>query len=242
MAINGVITDACRVAIPRGFVGVVAGLSYANVVSYFVYGEGGFQHSTVNDEVGDTGDGSSIMFEITLANVPVKRGSVSIVAGAVTGTDNGNGVISGFGVSGTIKYKTGVIKLTFDVAVTNGVDITVDYQYRSAILAPDASLEKTRAQLSPSDPANPSHLAWYKKSFSTSGSNSKIYTNSPSPRLRGNCFIDADEFIDDGRGETPVIYELGIFDSEDTMLAYATFTPIVKNGSTQINKIVNLIS
>jgi hypothetical protein len=73
-----------------------------------------------------TGDGSTKNFTGTLTT-PVLPGSVLINAGALTGTDNASGIISGGGISGTINYATGAISVTFTTAPAAGVQVLVDY-------------------------------------------------------------------------------------------------------------------
>jgi len=243
MTISGVITTAGRIAQAKGWTETVAGLTYRNAISYFVYGEGGYQTTPVASEIIGVGNGSQTVFNLTTDNTPIERGTFAFTAGAVAATDNGNGTIAAPGVSGTIKYKTGQIKLTFDSAVANATNIVAAYDYRSAQMSPSTGLLKTRAQMTPTDPADPLHLAWFKKNLVLGvGQGGKSYQDSVSPRLVAQMFLDVDEFIDDGRGESPFLYEVGLFDSEDSMIAYATFyPPVVKNGSTQVNKICNLV-
>lgn len=85
---------------------------------------------TVTNEVDGTGNGSATMFQWATVNAPVIPNSVTVIAGAVTGTDNGTGTISGAGItSGTINYSTGQVIITFTAAVGNGTNITTTYQY-----------------------------------------------------------------------------------------------------------------
>jgi DNA-binding beta-propeller fold protein YncE len=59
-------------------------------------------------------DGSIVTFTGTLAPTPVTAGSLEVVAGAVTGFDNGSGLITGAGIdSGTVIYATGAVSVTF---------------------------------------------------------------------------------------------------------------------------------
>jgi hypothetical protein len=73
------------------------------------------------------GDGSTTSFTGTLTP-PVLPGSIQVIAGAVIGTDNGVGAISGAGISsGTINYATGAISVTYAAAPAAGVQVLVDY-------------------------------------------------------------------------------------------------------------------
>jgi hypothetical protein len=83
-----------------------------------------------------TGNGSITTFAHTLTGVAsstgvspkVVPGSVSIVAGAITATDNGAGALTGTGVtSGTINYATGAVSITYTAAPANALAITVGY-------------------------------------------------------------------------------------------------------------------
>jgi len=87
------------------------------------------QHSytteTVDNEVlGILGEES---YTGNLAWTPARPGTVVIDAGAVTATDNGKGVISGDGVTGTIDYATGAYTLTF--TADTEADVLVSYEY-----------------------------------------------------------------------------------------------------------------
>ncbi len=81
------------------------------------------------DNIG-TGDGSTTTFTDTLDFQPVQKGTFTIKAGAVVGTDDGNGNIVGAGIaSGTINYVTGAVSVTFTSAPGSGVDIFATYRY-----------------------------------------------------------------------------------------------------------------
>jgi len=84
----------------------------------------------VTGEVIGTGDGYATTFTATLANKPVKPGTVKVTDGYETFTDNGDGTLTGDkGGSGTINYVTGEISVTFASAPASGADITADYQW-----------------------------------------------------------------------------------------------------------------
>jgi hypothetical protein len=62
-------------------------------------------------------DGTTTTFTGTYTPTPIPPGSLQVVAGAVTGLDNGSGGITGTGIaSGTINYATGAISVTFTTA------------------------------------------------------------------------------------------------------------------------------
>jgi phage tail sheath protein FI len=76
----------------------------------------------------DDGDGALVTFSGTLRNPTVQSGTLEIVAGAITATDNGDGTLSGTGVtSATIDYTTGAWSITYAVAPTGGVPIISNY-------------------------------------------------------------------------------------------------------------------
>jgi hypothetical protein len=52
------------------------------------------------------------------------------------------------------------------------------------------------------------------------------------------CFLDYSEANDDGFGDPPEFFEIGIFDPNDVMLIYATFPGETKNASKTLNHII----
>lgn len=81
----------------------------------------------IDSEVIGTGAGSS--FSSVLDFTPVKVSTVTVVAGSVTGTDNGSGIILGSGVSGNVDYTTGAISVVFTSPVGASVPVTAAYDY-----------------------------------------------------------------------------------------------------------------
>lgn len=86
-----------------------------------------------------TGNGSKTVFSSNLGGdflLPVVvRGSLTIVAGGLTFTDN-NGVLTAQdGSSGTVVYETGAWTLNFAAAPANGVDIVAKYTYQVTTLS-----------------------------------------------------------------------------------------------------------
>jgi hypothetical protein len=241
MSIQGVLCTKSREAFVNGWVGTIIGHNIQNVVSYFVYGEGGFLTSTIPSETAALGNGTQTAFVLSLSHDKLVRGSITIVAGGVVGTDNGEGVITGIGISGSINYSIGKISINFVVPPGAAVPIVVSYSYKGVAATPDPSLLKTVAQSSPSDPTNVNHLAYFRKPFVlTGGSALKQKVLTPKVHIYCQMYLEQFEFLDDGRGNSPVIYEVGVFDTEDTILAYATFDGIVKDGATIINKKMRL--
>lgn len=81
------------------------------------------------------GDGTAGPYAITLQNLPIRRGTVTITAGAQSATDNGLGVFTTTpaGGSGTINYTTGVISITFNAVVAIATQIFVTYDSHSGL-------------------------------------------------------------------------------------------------------------
>lgn len=77
------------------------------------------------------GDGTPGPYLIQLQNIPIRRGTVTITAGAQSATDDGVGgfVTSPAGGSGTINYTTGAISITFKNNVPMSTQIYVTYDY-----------------------------------------------------------------------------------------------------------------
>ena len=71
-------------------------------------------------------DGTTTTFTGDYTPTPINPGSLQVVAGAVTGLDNGNGSITGTGIaSGTVNYATGAMSVTFTAAPTAGTLVQV---------------------------------------------------------------------------------------------------------------------
>ena len=86
---------------------------------------------TVAAEVVATGDGVTLVFNVTLADAPVQRNTLVITTDAQVLQDDGLGNLvqtaGGSGATGTVNYDTGALTLTYTVAPTNLSDITADY-------------------------------------------------------------------------------------------------------------------
>jgi hypothetical protein len=94
----------------------------------------------ISQEQIGSGNNSQTIFPLTLKNVPLQSGnpgSVQIVAGAVQALDDGNGNLSGTGISsGSINYNTGVGTITLSAAPGAGVLVKAAYNPLSAIVDP----------------------------------------------------------------------------------------------------------
>lgn len=87
----------------------------------------------VAGEVIATGNGTTVTFSGSFAHQNIVPGTVTVTAGAVTGTDS-NGRITGAGiVTGTINYGTGVFAITYSVAVANATNITANYSFTPVV-------------------------------------------------------------------------------------------------------------
>jgi len=73
------------------------------------------------------GNGTAGPYSNTLTNLPLRRGTVVITAGAQSAVDDGLGgfITTPAGGSGTVDYDTGAISITFNAVVAIGVAITI---------------------------------------------------------------------------------------------------------------------
>lgn len=95
-----------------------------------INGATNFSNDVIDGESIGTGDNSTATFSTSLAYTPVRKGSVAVTAGSVTAIDDGNGGISGAGISsGTIDYDTGAISVTFASAPTTDAPVNATYRY-----------------------------------------------------------------------------------------------------------------
>lgn len=92
-------------------------------------GQFNFSNDVVDGESAGIGDGSKTTFSTTLGYTPVRAGSVLISAGSVSATDDGEGAITGTGLTGTVNYTTGEISLTFSSAPASDTTVSVHYRY-----------------------------------------------------------------------------------------------------------------
>lgn len=81
------------------------------------------------------GNGTPGPYVFTLQNLPIRRGTTIITAGAQTATDNGVGgfVTNPVGGSGTINYTTGAVSITFLNNVAGAASILIDYEYHPGL-------------------------------------------------------------------------------------------------------------
>lgn len=76
----------------------------------------------------DEGDAAEVTFSGTLRNPELVTGTLTIVADTITATDQGDGTLTGTGVtSATIDYETGVYSITYAAAPATGTQILATY-------------------------------------------------------------------------------------------------------------------
>ncbi len=93
----------------------------------------GAGYSLVTTELAGAGDGVLTTFSGVLANHPVAAGTVSVDAGGFYLVDNGSGLLSGGGKTGTINYQTGAWSIDLLLSpVVAGAPITITYQYEAS--------------------------------------------------------------------------------------------------------------
>ena len=90
---------------------------------------------TTSDELGDiteslgTGDDTTVTFSLTLGTTPVLEYTVKVTADTIVGYDDGNGNITGSGISsGSVDYATGAVSITYDTAPASSVDVSCQYR------------------------------------------------------------------------------------------------------------------
>lgn len=127
-------TDAAG-SVPAGIGLTISGSRYStqiNLISTAVNIENiqvALQTAVISESVG-TGNGTIVTFAHTAAHLSVVPGTVTITAGSVVATDDGNGSLTGTGIAaGTINYATGVISITYSAAPANTTPITMAYSW-----------------------------------------------------------------------------------------------------------------
>jgi hypothetical protein len=105
--------------------GTISALNSAWTSNYTTFDSSG---TRINGQSVGTGDGSTTVFNATLANTTVTQFSLQIfLAGTAVGGDLGNGTLSGPGLSGSVDYSSGALTITFGSAPASGAAITVNY-------------------------------------------------------------------------------------------------------------------
>lgn len=78
-----------------------------------------------------TSNGSSTTISGSVSPVPMRPSTVRVTCGTVVGTDNGAGVISGTGVTGTVDYSSGAISVTYTVQPVASASVVAQFRYDS---------------------------------------------------------------------------------------------------------------
>jgi hypothetical protein len=88
---------------------------------------GNIQQNT--EEIGK-GDGSSTTFSKILSASPIIQGSVRVLVEgtSVSGQDNGNGTLSGIGLSGSVDYESGEIIVDLKAPAPKDASVVVSYK------------------------------------------------------------------------------------------------------------------
>lgn len=93
------------------------------------YENSNYTSELVEDEPLFATDGTTTDFTGNFDYIPMTPGTLEIDVLGTIATDNGNGVISGAGISsGTVNYETGEYDIKFTTAPAVG-DVTIDYEY-----------------------------------------------------------------------------------------------------------------
>lgn len=89
------------------------------------------EQATTSGSVVVLGNGTPGPYVFRLQHLPVRRGTVTITAGAQSATDDGLGAFTTTpaGGSGTIDYTTGDVSITFNANVAGATAITITYDY-----------------------------------------------------------------------------------------------------------------
>lgn len=86
--------------------------------------------SDFQNQTAGVGDGVTTVFSGNTSLTPVRPATFQVlVDGVVVAVDNGNGGLSGVGVSGTVSYQSGAYSVTFATAPTAGQNITLGYRW-----------------------------------------------------------------------------------------------------------------
>jgi hypothetical protein len=122
-------------SVPAGIALTISGSRYStqiNLISTAVNIENievALQTAVTSESIG-TANGTTATFTHTAAHLSVVPGTVTITAGSVVATDDGNGNLTGTGIAaGTINYGTGVLSITYSVDPPNTTPITMAYSW-----------------------------------------------------------------------------------------------------------------
>jgi len=96
-------------------------------------GTSGFAGGHISNEALGNTAAATTTYNLTLADLPVRPSSVTVnfASAGQTAVDDGNGVLNGNGVWGTINYTTGAVVLNFATQPANPQAITASYDVDS---------------------------------------------------------------------------------------------------------------
>lgn len=107
-----------------------------------------YSSENVSGETIATGDGSSTTITGNLSYRPITPTTVSISNGTNTYTDNGNGALSGTGLtSGTVDYNSGAVSLVFASAPASSITFIGDYSFSFSNQSVDATIPEVDIEL-----------------------------------------------------------------------------------------------
>ena len=87
------------------------------------------QDRTTYTELLEATDITYTVFAGTLGKGSIRYSSITIMAGSVVATDDGDGAFTGTGVtSGTVDYTTGAVSITFDAGVSDPLNVRASYK------------------------------------------------------------------------------------------------------------------
>jgi hypothetical protein len=157
----------------------------------------------------------------------------------------GIGDLTGSGASeGTVNYKSGALHVEFenDVAVGNKVVVKFKYHDTRKAAVSGEGYDKLMADDSPIAPDGDPELYSYKKLVEPGDI---VFRGVGWGTVRCTMTLAAGEAIDDGRGASyggiPYYFEMGIFDSDDVLLAYMTFDKERKTGAVTITHTIDVV-
>jgi hypothetical protein len=128
---------------------VTAGQSFANATSVEDVSPMGFASAKATQIVGDTVAGTT-EYDFTVDNKPIRPFKVSITVNGMTAKDDGNGLMSGYGIQGTINYQTGEgsVRLVDDPAAVYPISVTSYQNFEQAENIPQVGQRLTAKSVS----------------------------------------------------------------------------------------------
>ena len=177
------------------------------------------------------GNGTAV-YSGVLTCTPITPGSVQVSDADVQFmSDNGAGILSGPGGSGTIDYDTGAISVTFNNVVQTGWFARATYLAQGVPMSPRASRVDLAA-------AEDSTLAEWSKDFVPGVD--MVFQGAGTGKVRITLTVLSSEADDDGFGYAPFWTEGGLFSENDVLILYFTMPGILKTTNT-IQRQIDLV-